>query len=123
MRDQVREALGEEEAWVVGGAVRDELLGIIRDEDIEAGLVGIGTAGRASPARLRRGKGHAGKSARKTVPHHYAGNITGPSVGHHNGVGVVLARNVPRLSVSYGNLEVNLERDSIRIDCAIIVPG
>jgi len=27
MRDQVREALGEEEAWVVGGAVRDELLG------------------------------------------------------------------------------------------------
>ena len=27
MRDQVREALGDETAWVVGGAVRDELLG------------------------------------------------------------------------------------------------
>ena len=27
MRDQVRESVGDEEAWIVGGAVRDELLG------------------------------------------------------------------------------------------------
>jgi hypothetical protein len=63
------------------------------------------------------------KMAGKLSVYDRAGDVTRPVVSYHNCVGVVLDRNVPRLSVSYGNLEVSLERDCIRIGCAIIVLG
>ncbi len=55
--ETVREALGDERAWVVGGAVRDRLLGRAdADEDVDLVVAGRSAPGRAAH-RARGGRG------------------------------------------------------------------